>query len=179
MLFCIFLLELFVGVFQVFWSNLSVLGRIGRSGMVLGFISSNFEPDPMAGRPQIRGAIIIIVIPVREKDLSNLPLGIVVLMYLVVRYFLRLLLRLLLTPLSFYWLCLTFTVIHCSPLSGWRLQEFCQSRSSSIFAPQGCRFRGKWPRRLSLGDDCIRMSGSPPVLWLSRWEHMQYSRPSL
>ena len=35
--------------FQVFWSKSRVLGQIGRSGKVLGFISSNFGPDPTAG----------------------------------------------------------------------------------------------------------------------------------
>ena len=61
-----FLLEI-VGVdFEVFWSKSRVLGQIGRSGKVLGFISSNFGPNPTAGRPpkgNNRGAIIIISIP--------------------------------------------------------------------------------------------------------------------
>jgi hypothetical protein len=49
-------------VFQVFWTKSRVLGQIGRSGKVLGFISSNFGPDPTAGRllkGNNRGAIII------------------------------------------------------------------------------------------------------------------------
>ena len=54
-------------IFEVFWTKSRVLGQIGRSGRVLGFISSNFGPNPTAGRPpkgNNRGAIIIIVIPV-------------------------------------------------------------------------------------------------------------------
>ena len=31
-------------IFQVFWSKSGVLGQIGRSGKVLGFISCNFSP---------------------------------------------------------------------------------------------------------------------------------------
>ena len=53
-------------IFQVFWSKSRVLGQIGRSGKVLGFISSNFGPDPTAGcllKGNNRGAIIIIIIP--------------------------------------------------------------------------------------------------------------------
>ena len=55
-------------IFQVFWSKSRVLGQIGRSGKVLGFISSNFGPDPTAGcllKGNNRGAIIIIIIPDR------------------------------------------------------------------------------------------------------------------
>ena len=58
-------------IFEVFWSKSRVLGRIGRSGKVLGFISSNFGPNPTAGRPpkgNNRGAIIIIIIPDKEKQ---------------------------------------------------------------------------------------------------------------
>ena len=53
-------------IFQVFWSKSRVLGQIGRSGKVLGFISSDFGPDPTAGyllKGNNRGAIIIIIIP--------------------------------------------------------------------------------------------------------------------
>ena len=53
-------------IFQVFWTKSMVLGQIGRSGKVLGFISSNFGPDPTAGcllQGNSRGAIIIIIIP--------------------------------------------------------------------------------------------------------------------
>ena len=53
-------------IFEVFWSKSRVLGQIGRSGKVLGFISSNFGPNPTAGRllkGNNRGAIIIIIIP--------------------------------------------------------------------------------------------------------------------
>ena len=53
-------------IVKVFWSKSRVLGQIGRSGKVLGFISSNFGPNPTAGRPpkgNNRGAIIKIVIP--------------------------------------------------------------------------------------------------------------------
>ena len=52
--------------FEGFWSKSTVLGRIGRSGKVLGFISSNFGTNPTAGRPpkgNNPGAIIIIIIP--------------------------------------------------------------------------------------------------------------------
>ena len=52
-------------IFEVFWSKSRVLGQIGRSGKVLGFISSNFGPDPTAGcllKGNNRGAIIIIII---------------------------------------------------------------------------------------------------------------------
>ena len=52
--------------FEVFWFKLRVLGQIGRSGKVLGFISSNFGPNPTAGcllKGNNRGAIIIIIIP--------------------------------------------------------------------------------------------------------------------
>ena len=61
-----FCLEFLRVIFQVFWSKSRVLGHIGRSGKVLGFISSNFGPDPTAGRllkGNNRGAIIIIIIP--------------------------------------------------------------------------------------------------------------------
>ena len=61
-----FLSEMLRGIFQVFWSKSRVLGQIGRSGKVLGFISSNFGPDPTAGcllQGNNRGAIIIIIIP--------------------------------------------------------------------------------------------------------------------
>ena len=61
-----FVVEKFGGIFKVFWSKSRVLGQIGRSGKVLGFISSNFGPNPTAGRPpkgNNRGAIIIIIIP--------------------------------------------------------------------------------------------------------------------
>ena len=61
-----FLVEIFGVDFNVFWSKSRVLGRIGRSGKVLGFISSNFGPNPTAGRllkGNHRGAIIIIIIP--------------------------------------------------------------------------------------------------------------------
>ena len=54
-------------IFEVFWSKSRVLGQIGRSGKVLGFISSNFGPDPTAGcllQGNNRGAIIIMIIPV-------------------------------------------------------------------------------------------------------------------
>ena len=53
-------------IFQVFRTKSRVLGQIGRSGKVLGFISSNFGPDPTAGyllKGNNRGAIIIIIIP--------------------------------------------------------------------------------------------------------------------
>ena len=53
-------------IFKVVCSKSRVLGQIGRSGKVLGFISSNFGPNPTAGRPpkgNNRGAIIIIIIP--------------------------------------------------------------------------------------------------------------------
>ena len=53
-------------MFQVFWTTSKVLGQIGRSGKVLGFMSFNFGPNPTAGRPpegNNRGAIIIILIP--------------------------------------------------------------------------------------------------------------------
>ena len=59
-------MEIFGVDFEVFWSKSRVLGQIGRSGKVLGFISSNFGPNPTAGRPpkgNNRGAIIIIIIP--------------------------------------------------------------------------------------------------------------------
>ena len=66
----ILLFELLVVIVDVFWSKSRVLGQIGRSGKVLGFISSNFGPNPTAGRPpkgNNRGAIIIIIIPVNGK----------------------------------------------------------------------------------------------------------------
>ena len=66
MIFLDFFLGFSGGNFRVFWSNLRVLGRIGRSGKVLGFISSNFGPNPTAGRPpkgNNRVTIIIIIIP--------------------------------------------------------------------------------------------------------------------
>ena len=66
LIFLDFFVGFFGGNFRVFWSNLRVLGRIGRSGKVLGFISSNFGPDPTAGcllKGNNRGAIIIIIIP--------------------------------------------------------------------------------------------------------------------
>ena len=58
-------MDMLVVFFQAFWTKLRVLGQIGRSGKVLGFISSNFGPNPTAGRPpkgNNRGAIIIIII---------------------------------------------------------------------------------------------------------------------
>ena len=51
---------------QVFWTKSRVLGQIGRSGKVLGFISSNLGPDPTAGcllKGNNRGATIVIIIP--------------------------------------------------------------------------------------------------------------------
>ena len=68
-------------MFEVFWPKSKGLGRIGRSGKVLGFISSNFGPNPTAGRPpkgNNRGTIIIIIIPVKlvgRNLLSNLEPG--------------------------------------------------------------------------------------------------------
>ena len=62
----ILLLEIVVVIFEVFRTKSKVLGRIGRSGKVLGFISSNFGPNPTAGRPpkgNNQGAIIIKIIP--------------------------------------------------------------------------------------------------------------------
>ena len=62
-------------IFQVFWTKSRVLGRIGRSGKVLGFISSNFGPNPTAGRPlkgNNRGAIIIIIIPDIRRYRKNM-----------------------------------------------------------------------------------------------------------
>ena len=59
-------MDLLFVIFEVFWSKSRVLGQIGRSGKVLGFISSNFGPDPTAGcllKGNNRGAIIIIIIP--------------------------------------------------------------------------------------------------------------------
>ena len=56
------LLCIFVVIFDVFWSKSRVLGRIGRSGKVLGFISFNFGPNPTAGRPpkgNNRGTVIV------------------------------------------------------------------------------------------------------------------------
>ena len=44
-----FLLEVLGDIFQVFSAKSRVLGQIGRSGKVLGFISSNFGPDPTTG----------------------------------------------------------------------------------------------------------------------------------
>ena len=67
-------------IFQVFWSKSRVLGQIGRSGKVLGFISSNFGPDPTAGcllQGNNRGAIIIIIIPdlvIVDKSSLLLPI---------------------------------------------------------------------------------------------------------
>ena len=61
-----FFSEILRAIFQVFWSKSKVLGQIGRSGKVLGFISSNFGPDPTAGyllKGNNRGAIVIIIIP--------------------------------------------------------------------------------------------------------------------
>ena len=63
--------------FEVFWTKSKVLGQIGRSGKVLGFISSNFGPDPTAGhllKGNNRGAIIIIIIPdqqIGKQVMSN------------------------------------------------------------------------------------------------------------
>ena len=65
-----------VVIFEVFWSKSRVLGQIGRSGKVLGFISSNFGPNPTAGRPpkgNNRGAIIIIVIPASWRPIGYRP----------------------------------------------------------------------------------------------------------
>ena len=62
------LFELLVAIFEVFWSKSRVLGQIGRSGKVLGFISSNFGPNPTAGRPpkgNNRGTINIMIIPAK------------------------------------------------------------------------------------------------------------------
>ena len=62
--------------FEVFWSKSRVLGQIGRSGKVLGFISSNFGPNPTAGRPpqgNNRGAIIIIIIPDEMFSSNTVP----------------------------------------------------------------------------------------------------------
>ena len=67
-IFSFFFPEMLRAIFQVFWSKSRVLGQIGRSGKVLGFISSNFGPDLTAGcllKGNNRGAIIIIIIPVR------------------------------------------------------------------------------------------------------------------
>ena len=52
-------------IFEVFWTKSRVLGQIGRSGKVLGLISSNFGPGPTAGcllNGNNRGATIIIII---------------------------------------------------------------------------------------------------------------------
>ena len=52
--------------FYIFWSILRDLGRIGRSGKALGFISSNLGQIRQRNAPpkgNNRGAIIIIVIP--------------------------------------------------------------------------------------------------------------------
>ena len=52
--------------FLDFWLKSRVPGQIGRSGKVLGFISSKLGPNPTAGRPpkgNNRGAILIIIIP--------------------------------------------------------------------------------------------------------------------
>ena len=68
--FSIFMYAFLVVIFQVFWSKSKVLGRIGRSGKVLGFISSNFGPNPTAGRllkGNKRGAILIIIIPAAKS----------------------------------------------------------------------------------------------------------------
>ena len=65
-IFSIFFPEFLRVIFQVFWSKSRVLGQIGRSGKVLGFISSNFGPDPTAGcllKGNNRAAILIIFIP--------------------------------------------------------------------------------------------------------------------
>ena len=64
--FSIFFSENLKVIYQVFWTKSRVLGQIGRSGKVLGFISSNFGPDPTAGclqKGNHREAIIIIIIP--------------------------------------------------------------------------------------------------------------------
>ena len=66
MIFLNYILKNFLVNFAVFWSKLGVPGRTGRSVKVLGFISSNFGPNPTAGLPpkgNNRGAIIIMVIP--------------------------------------------------------------------------------------------------------------------
>ena len=68
--FSFFFSDFFRVIFQVFWSNSRVLGLIGRSGKVLGFISFNFGLNPTAGRllqGNNRGAIIIIIIPGKWK----------------------------------------------------------------------------------------------------------------
>ena len=68
-----FCLDFFVVIFEVFWSKSKVLGQIGRSGKVLGFISSNFGPNPTAGRPpkgNNRGTITIVIIPCVCAQLS-------------------------------------------------------------------------------------------------------------
>ena len=62
----VFCSEMLRVIFQVFWTKSRVLGQIGRSGKVLGFISSNSGPDPTAGcllKGNNRGAIIIMIIP--------------------------------------------------------------------------------------------------------------------
>ena len=72
--FSIFFSESLGVIFEVFWSKSRVLGQIGRSGKVLGFISSNFGPDPTAGcllKGNNRGAIIIIIIPDQRTSSSN------------------------------------------------------------------------------------------------------------
>ncbi len=55
-------------IFRLSGKKMKVLGRIGRSGKVLGFISSNFGATAAGGPPKGNNgkAIIIIIIPARR-----------------------------------------------------------------------------------------------------------------